>query len=332
MAAAAATAVAAGAGAARGAVRKSAASARAPGTGLGLIDVGANLTDGMFQGVYHGKQRHESDFDLVLQRAFGGGDLSQIIVTGTNVAESRDAVALCNQYAPHLFCTVGVHPTRAGDFDKDASTYDSLLGLIRDNPARVVAVGECGLDYDRTHFCPRATQRRHFARAFDLAEATGLPMFLHDRNTGTDFLEYMRDNRGRYSGGVVHSFTGSADLALAYLDLGLYIGINGCSLKTPENLDVVRMLPADRLLIETDAPWCEIRPSHASHAHVVTQLPTKKVFERGFCLKSRCEPAHLVQVLEAVASVRGETDIAALARVINDNTRRLFRQLEMPSA
>lgn len=83
------------------------------------------------------------------------------------------------------------------------------------------------LDYDRLHFCPKETQQKQFERQFDLAESTRLPMFLHNRNTGEDFGKLVSQHRSRFTHGVVHSFTGSVEEMQQYLDLGLYIGING---------------------------------------------------------------------------------------------------------
>eukprot|EP00301_Raphidiophrys_heterophryoidea_P027262 c9573_g1_i2.p3 GENE.c9573_g1_i2~~c9573_g1_i2.p3 ORF type:complete len:181 (-),score=55.21 c9573_g1_i2:82-624(-) len=135
----------------------------------------------------------------------------------------------------------------------------------------------------------------------------------------------LRKHRSRISGGVVHSFTGSVAELKAHLDLGMYVGINGCSLKTEDNIAAVRELPLDRLMLETDAPWCEIRGSSAASGHVVSQWPVckKESFEMGKCVKSRQEPCHMRQVLEVVAAVKGlsQKDVADAAY---QNTMKLF--------
>ena len=197
------------------------------------------------------------------------------------------------------------------------------------------AVGELGLDYDRLHFCDKPTQRACFALQLEeLVAATGLPMFLHSRNCAEDFraalLRFGGVEVGGTGGGggggasgaaataaaeaaaaaaaaapkaapyhgVVHSFTGTAKEAEELLDLGLYIGINGCSMKTEQNVAVVESLPLDRVMLETDAPWCSIKRTHASYAGVKTKFEEKKEkkFERGKCVKGRSEPCMMVQV------------------------------------
>lgn len=166
---------------------------------------------------------------------------------------------------------------------------------------------------------------RYFEKQFQLAEETKLPMFLHSRSAHQDFIDIIRRNRDRFVGGVAHCFTGTKEEAADYLDQGLYIGITGCSLKTEENIEAMKSIPTDRLLLETDAPWCDIRPTHAGFKYIKTKFETKKKekWEKGLCVKGRNEPANIVQVLEVVAGCRGE-DVESLAQSVYENTLNLF--------
>lgn len=236
-----------------------------------------------------------------------------------------------------LYSTVGCHPTRCSEFEayKDGpQAYHDELLKVATSSKTVVAIGECGLDYDRLHFCDKETQKKYFAVQFNLAEKTQLPMFLHNRNTGTDFYDLVKANRHKFKHGVVHSFTGSLEEMKMLIDLDLYIGVNGCSMKTAENLEVVKAIPQDRLMIETDAPWCDIRPTHASFAHLKNVSseemkayapPSKKKekFEMGCMVKSRNEPCTIGLVLHAVASIRN-IDPVELSEIIWNNTCTVF--------
>ncbi|KAG9291278.1 hypothetical protein G9A89_021780 [Geosiphon pyriformis] len=312
-----------------------------------LIDIGANLTDPVFRGLYHGKQTHCDDFSHVLQRATKAS-VEKIIVTGGSVSESREALAIARNHE-NLYSTVGCHPTRCREFEEHKGGpekyFEELVNLAISESAKgkVVAVGECGLDYDRLQFCPKEIQLKYFEKQFDLAQATGLPMFLHNRNTGSDFFNILsiQKNRGKFSAGVVHSFTGTMEEMERAVSLGLYIGVNGCSLKTPENLEVVKRIPEEKILLETgnykkNAPWCDLRATHASYSHW-SSMPKQKLdlyqpssrkkekFELGMMVKSRNEPCSIGQVLHVVSSVRG-IDPQVIAERIYENTIKVFFQ------
>ncbi|ORZ39183.1 hypothetical protein BCR44DRAFT_29667 [Catenaria anguillulae PL171] len=316
-----------------------------------MADIGLNLTDPMFRGCYHGKQKHQDDLVDVLERARASG-VDCMMLTGGTLSESEEALNLALQH-DGLVSTVGCHPTRCNEFEKNPDKYYAdLLALAKRGKelGKVVAVGECGLDYDRLHFCKADVQKKHFPRQFQLAAETGLPMFLHDRNTGGDMHAILKAHRDQFSTGVVHSFTGTLEEMQQHVDMDLYIGINGCSLKTQENLEVLKQIPLDKLMLETDAPWCDIRPTHASHAYVsaaaaVSLSPTRpstkypfpswffdektnvaKKHEKhvpGMMMKSRNEPCGMVKVLVAVAAIRGE-EPAEVASVVWENTCKVF--------
>ena len=180
----------------------------------------------------------------------------------------------------------GPDPTKphAEDGEVDPAKSDQIIADLRtliltapDNA--LVALGEMGLDYDRLHYCSASTQRHAFAAQLklvaSLAEAgTPLPLFLHSRACHEDFVRLLKEQFGPQletlpRGAVVHSFTGSIAEAEELMDLGLYLGVNGCSLKTVENCDVVKAIRLDRLMIETDGPWCEVRPTHEGWSYLV---------------------------------------------------------------
>lgn len=313
-----------------------------------FIDIAANLTDAVFDGIYNGTSRHPPDRASVLGRATDAGVVRTIVtagdVPGSTAAAALAATATTATHA--LYSTVGVHPTRAGSVrplgadgaaaaategEGAAAEGDEIAGdlaaVARAAPGRVVAVGECGLDYDRLQFCDVPTQRAVFDRHFPLAAETGLPLFLHCRGAAfPDFLDALRRHPNSFRTGVVHSFTGTAAERDAVLAMpGLYLGVNGCSLKTLDNIEVVRGIPLDRLLLETDAPYCGIRGTHAGVGHVtsVWAAKDKKKWEAGATVKGRVEPCHIRAVAEVVAATRG-VDVDVVARAAWNNSMAVF--------
>ncbi|KAF9785842.1 Mg-dependent DNase [Thelephora terrestris] len=247
---------------------------------LRFIDIGVNLTDSVFRGYHHGRKKHDDDLDLVLERSRLAG-VKSMIITGGSLHESKEALELARTYG--FYATIGCHPTRSSQFDKfkgGPSAYlDALDALIEKHlrgKGRVVAVGECGLDYDRTHFADPETQRAHFRSQLGLAKKYHLPLFLHSRAAHADFVKILRDegfgqDGGKAAGGnggVVHSFTGTAEEVAELVQMGFHISVNGCSMKTEANLVAVKAIPPGKIMFETDSPWCSMTASHASRPHI----------------------------------------------------------------
>jgi TatD DNase family protein len=229
-----------------------------------------------------------------------------------------------------LGITIGVHPTESNEYrDIGEEAVNARLETLIEEGKRlgkVLAIGECGLDYDRLHFCEKSWQMKGFLHHIALAEKHNLPMFLHNRNTEGDFLSIVQENRSRIkAGGVVHSFDGTLEEMHALVDLGFFIGINGCSLRTEENLKVASEIPEEFILLETDAPWCGVKATHAGFPHLTTTFPVKKPekYEIGSIVKDRSEPCMIVHVLEILSAIRG-VDSNLLAEAIYQNTERLF--------
>ncbi|KAI1800697.1 hypothetical protein F4811DRAFT_564542 [Daldinia bambusicola] len=176
------------------------------------------------------------------------------------------------------------------DVERTTSIINELRDLIEQarssstsGASPLVAFGEFGLDYDRLHYCSRKIQLHSFAAQLDLALSLRpqLPLFLHSRAAHADFVGLLKEKFGPRlekleRGAVVHSFTGTAEEMRELMDLGLYIGTNGCSFKTAENCAVVREIHLDRLMLETDGPWCEVRPSHEGWKYLVEQSSPPK--------------------------------------------------------
>lgn len=257
-----------------------------------LIDIGANLGHSSFAG----------DLERVLDGARLAG-VEQIVVTGASAEGSVAAMQLAQRYPGFLYATAGVHPHHATEFD---GFVEDLLADLLANP-QVKAAGECGLDYNR-NFAPREAQQFAFERQLGLAIASNKPVFLHQRDAHDDFLAILKSHRQALKNAVVHCFTDTRAALADYLALDCYIGITGwiCDERRGAHLiDAVRDIPADRLLLETDAPYLLPR----------TIKPAPK--------DRRNLPEFLPAVLAAVAAARG-VDPAELAAQSCANARHFF--------
>lgn len=185
------------------------------------------------------------------------------------------------------------------------------LALEAKQSGHAVAFGEIGLDYDRLFLSPKDIQLKYFELQLDLAEEMQLPLFLHSRACSEDFERIIKARLEKLpKRGLVHSFTGTVEEMESLVELGFDVGINGCSMKTEENLAAVKAVPLNRLQIETDGPWCEIRASHASSKHLkdgpaAPKAVKKEKWQKGMMVKGRNEPVTIVQVAYVIAQVKG---------------------------
>jgi TatD DNase family protein len=256
------------------------------------IDIGVNLTHESF----------DRDRAAVIERARSNGVL-QLIVTGASVTGSSAALELAREHPGELFATAGVHPHYAAHLT--ASDLPELRRLLQQ--PQVVAAGECGLDYHRD-LSPRESQLRAFEWQLQLAAEIGKPVFLHQRDAHQDFVAVLREHRGGLAGGIAHCFTAGQQELDDYLELNLSIGITGwlCDERRGTHLQaLLPRIPADRLMLETDAPYLLPRDL----------LVTPRA--------RRNEPMFLPHVAAAVAAARGES-LEHCADITSANARAFF--------
>jgi TatD DNase family protein len=248
----------------------------------------------------------------VLARAAAAG-VARVITIGTSVPDHAKALALARAHAG-VFVALGIHPHHAGETEEGYEAF--LENALKGNP-KVVALGECGLDY-HYDFSPRLLQRGVFLNQLEIARRIGVPVILHVREAHADALAIMKDFCTADAAGglrfVVHCFTGTPAECEAWLALGAYVGITG--IVTYKNADDVRaaakLIPANRLLVETDAPY-------------LSPEPVRKVKVN--------EPAHVAHTARYVAELRG-ISYDELCAATTENVAVLFgaRVVEMPAA
>ncbi len=256
-----------------------------------MFDIGVNLTSSQFA----------HDRDEIVARAQAAG-VTGMLITGTNLHESQQAQQLAQRYR-HCWSTAGVHPHDSSGWTEEAAQAIRALAATPD----VVAIGECGLDFNRNFSTPQE-QERAFSAQLALAAELNMPVFLHCRDAHQRFLALLDPWLDKLPGAVLHCFTGSAQEARECLERGLYLGITGWVCDERRGLElreVVPLIPAERLLIETDAPYLLPR-----------DLKPKPISRRN-------EPAVLGHILATVATLRGD-DAQWLSSTTDRNVRQLF--------
>lgn len=247
---------------------------------------------------------HE-ELDAVVGRARAAG-VGRFVTISTRVRRQDSLIAIAERF-PEVFCSVGTHPHHALE-EHEIGTADLVA---RTKHPKVVAIGEAGLDYHYDN-SPRDAQERGFRRHIAAARETGLPLVIHARDADADVAKILREEavQGAFPA-VLHCFTGGRDLAFAGIELGLYVSFTGILTyrKTDELKAIARDLPADRILVETDAPYL---------------APGKF---RG----KRCEPAYVAETARVLADLRGVSE-AQIAHQTTENFFRLFSKVPRPAA
>lgn len=257
-----------------------------------IIDIGVNLMHRSF----------DIDRENVVDDALFEG-VSPLIITGTSEKSSVLAAKYASKYPKKLYCTAGIHPHDA------KNCTDKTIEKLRDLTTQpcVVAVGECGLDYNRD-FSPRDIQRKIFIDQIQLAIETNLPLFLHERDAFDDFSSIIGEYRKEVKNMVVHCFTGNQTALEKYIELGCYIGITGwiCDERRGRHLiDLIKLIPQNKLMIETDAPFLTPRN--------MVNKPRD----------GRNEPQFLVHILDELATYL-DLDSEDLADITYNNTKSFF--------
>ncbi|WP_040949755.1 TatD family hydrolase [Gorillibacterium massiliense] len=255
-----------------------------------IIDIGVNLMHRSFH----------QDRELVVARATEN-HVTPLIITGTSLRNSIEASRYAGRYPGKLYATTGVHPHDAKNCNEETITKIKELAAL----PQVVAIGECGLDYNRD-FSPRDVQRKWFTEQVGLALELNMPLFLHEREAFSDFASILKENEVKKA--VVHCFTGTVHELNTYLELGFHIGITGwiCDERRGNHLkELVRRIPLNRLMIETDAPFLTPR-----------DLKEKPVDGRN-------EPAFLPHILQTVARCV-EKSVDEVAKATTETAREFF--------
>lgn len=240
------------------------------------IDIGVNLTNKSLL----------QDIDGVLQRAVESG-VTRLVVTGTSIEESQKAIELCQRYPERLVCTSGVHPHHASEWQHNS---ESTLKTLAANDC-VRAIGETGLDFNR-NYSPADSQIEVFHQQLELARSIQKPVFTHQRDAHDTFIDIIREYRADLKQIVVHCFTDNKAALDDCLDLDCHIGITGwiCDERRGTELQqLVKYIPADRLMVETDAPYLlprTLRPRPKSRIN---------------------EPSYLPHIVDFIAQHRGES-------------------------
>ncbi|CAD7084305.1 unnamed protein product [Hermetia illucens] len=271
-----------------------------------VIDVGANLTN----------KKYSRDLDSVMQRAKDAG-VQKIMVPGTSVKSSKEALRLSRIYPDIIYSTAGIHPHDSKSIVEEPETWFDFEAIAQ--APECVAIGPCGLDYQRD-FSEPDVQKEIFEKQLRLACSLNKPVLIHERSAQDDVLEILK-KYPNISHVVIRGFMGTTEEALKYLDMGYHISLTGYLCKDKSDTGVRKLLedgtlPLDKLLVETDSPFMypNTRASKLPQ-HVKTGITERSLlYLHRYCTFQRNEPCSLPAIVEMIASFMKKTpDEVALA-------------------
>ncbi|MGX9136069.1 TatD family hydrolase [Rummeliibacillus sp. JY-2-4R] len=257
-----------------------------------LIDIGLNITEKSFS----------KDYNEVIERAVQNG-VGKMILTGSSEKGSKASLEIAKQYPTILYSTAGIHPHDSSLFNHQS--IDVLRHLAQNK--EVVAIGECGLDFNRM-YSPQDVQEKCFVAQLELARELSMPLFLHVRDAHERFVEIMKNYPDLIEKAVVHCFTGNASEVKTYVSMGFHIGVTGWICDERRGMDLqeaAKFIPLNRIMVETDAPYLTPRTLRPKPKH------------------GRNEPAFLPHIVEEIAKYMDVTP-EEVARHSFENTKRFF--------
>ncbi|MGS0682750.1 TatD family hydrolase [Shewanella sp. 125m-7] len=244
----------------------------------------------------------ENDIQGVIEDAVNQSVTSMVVI-GSDLDESKHAIELCERFPKQLYSTAGVHPHHASEWQHNSA---DTIRMLAKSPC-VVAVGECGLDYNRD-FSPRDMQRNAFAKQLELAVELKMPVLMHERDAHQDFLAILKEYRADLPAALLHCFTGNMQSLEAYIEQDIYLGITGwvCDERRGQELaSIVPYIPDNRILIETDSPYLLPR----------SMRPKPK--------SSKNEPKYLPYIAQYIADLK-QQEIDTFAENTYRNSRQFF--------
>jgi TatD DNase family protein len=246
-------------------------------------------------------EQYESDRDGVVARSLAAG--VGMINAGTDLKSSKDAVDLAHKYKNGVWATVGIHPTEDKDFDK----FEEIIKLSND--PKVVGIGECGLDHFRNNsFEVKKRQEEAFEKHIGLSQKSKKPLIIHCREAFVDVVELLKSHKNELltEPGILHFFTGTAEDAKKILELNFSFTFGGLVTLNHSFDKIIKMIPIQKILIETDAPF--VSPKS----------------RRG----QRNEPVYVVEVIPIIAAIKQMTEESVTKKLL-ENTERVFGEIKL---